>query len=261
MTLIEQLKRIDDPGTIFDCRLDLHSGRETPYWHSHNKAQLIYPSQGSIQLGVRGEGTFWVPPTRAVWIGANAVHIGANNGVEEAINLYFNESLVPELSRNRTFVVSVDRFLREYIRRVRQLRYPHVLSKDDKALLKVLVSELARKESKELFLPESDDERLAPVLELAKTRLDSPPSLDELASTCGLSTRQLSRLFMDKLHMSFTDWFGQLRFLKSVEYLSQGEAVTNVAFDLGFEELSSFIRFFKKRTGQSPKQYLGQRKG
>ena len=55
--------------------------------------------------------------------------------------------------------------------------------------------------------------------------------------------------------MSFSKWRQRLRLLSAVERLGHGESVTDVAFDVGYEDVSSFIAMFKLAMGQTPDKY------
>jgi len=56
--------------------------------------------------------------------------------------------------------------------------------------------------------------------------------------------------------MSFGAWRQQVRLLRALELLAAGEAVTGVAFDLGYESPSAFIAMFRRNLGASPTRYF-----
>jgi AraC-like DNA-binding protein len=56
--------------------------------------------------------------------------------------------------------------------------------------------------------------------------------------------------------MSFHDIVESARREKALQYLKKGKySLSEIAFLLGFSELSAFSRAFKRWTGQSPGQY------
>jgi len=55
-------------------------------------------------------------------------------------------------------------------------------------------------------------------------------------------------------------WLIRARLCEAARRLAQGdEAVTNIAFDVGFEDLSNFIRSFRSEFGVSPRRYRAGR--
>jgi len=61
-----------------------------------------------------------------------------------------------------------------------------------------------------------------------------------------------------ELGMTFGKWRQQLRLLLALEQLASGEKVTNVALNLGYSDVSSFIAMFKSTLGTTPAQYFRQ---
>ena len=52
-------------------------------------------------------------------------------------------------------------------------------------------------------------------------------------------------------------WIKEKRLEKALNILSQKEiSVTDLAFEVGYENISYFIKEFKNKVGQSPKQYI-----
>ncbi|WP_156475018.1 AraC family transcriptional regulator, partial [Acetobacter malorum] len=50
-------------------------------------------------------------------------------------------------------------------------------------------------------------------------------------------------------------WQARARVLQAIEWLTEGRAVTTVAFDLGYETVSSFIEVFKTHVGITPGRF------
>lgn len=78
-------------------------------------------------------------------------------------------------------------------------------------------------------------------------------SLDDAATGLGMSRRRFTTLFAAVTGRTWADYLAELR----VEYAqtllrSTQRSIVSIAFECGYEELSSFYRAFKKSTGQSP---------
>ena len=69
----------------------------------------------------------------------------------------------------------------------------------------------------------------------------------------------LARLFRRETGLGFRAWRQQLRLLRALERIASGEAVTQLALELGYESPSAFIAMFRKSLGTSPTRYF--RKG
>jgi AraC-like DNA-binding protein len=76
-----------------------------------------------------------------------------------------------------------------------------------------------------------------------------------VAKELGMSSRSLTRR-LSELDTSFGRIVQELRRKLALKYLGEGElAVTEVAFLLGYSEVSTFNHSFRRWTGKSPTQY------
>lgn len=80
-------------------------------------------------------------------------------------------------------------------------------------------------------------------------------SMDDIARDLGMSRQTLYRRLKDE-GVTFAEVHDQLRCRMAQEYLTaQKASVMETAYLLGFSEASSFVRAFKRWTGQSPSAY------
>jgi AraC-like DNA-binding protein len=90
--------------------------------------------------------------------------------------------------------------------------------------------------------------KLAMVGELAS----GTPSEEAIARTVSLSTRSLQRRLAE-MRTSFTELLAVVRRELAEEYVQdRGIPVTEISYMLGFSDVSSFSRAFKRWTGRSP---------
>jgi AraC-like DNA-binding protein len=81
-------------------------------------------------------------------------------------------------------------------------------------------------------------------------------TLAEVAQVAQCHPHSLSRLFSQSLGCSFQSYLGEIRLLKAAQLLlGTGKSITDIAFDVGFRNLSNFNRQFKKKHGLSPSVY------
>jgi len=97
-----------------------------------------------------------------------------------------------------------------------------------------------------LFLADWNWEDLAPAAHF---------NAHELATLCGISTRQLQRRFRFRFRCSPQSWLNHRRLLVAEELLLSGDSVKKVALDLGFKQASHFCRQFKKCKKMTPTQF------
>jgi AraC-like DNA-binding protein len=58
--------------------------------------------------------------------------------------------------------------------------------------------------------------------------------------------------------LSFGKWRQQVRLLRALERLAAGAAVTEVAFDLGYDSPSAFVTMFRRALGTTPGRYFAR---
>ena len=81
-------------------------------------------------------------------------------------------------------------------------------------------------------------------------------SLEIVSDKFGLSTYYLSRLFKEITGLTFTDYITKLRMQKSKYLLiNSKEGLKEIVISIGYTDLASFIRKFKKIEGITPGEY------
>lgn len=140
------------------------------------------------------------------------------------------------------------------VERIAQFSAP--LDMAQQRLVEVLLDEMRSEEAEPLQLPLPQDARL---LRIAYGLLNDPANdrqQGEWAAWAGLSPRTLSRRFMQETGMSFSRWRQQARVIRSLEALSAGMPVANVANECGYENVSAYIAAFRQRFGITPGLYF-----
>jgi AraC-like DNA-binding protein len=56
--------------------------------------------------------------------------------------------------------------------------------------------------------------------------------------------------------MTFGKWRQQLRLLRAVELIANGEKVISAALDAGYANPSAFTAMFRRQLGMTPSQYF-----
>jgi AraC-like DNA-binding protein len=99
------------------------------------------------------------------------------------------------------------------------------------------------------------DERVHAAIDLMHTfDLAEPLDSARIATKVGLSTNHLVRLFRRELQTTPTQYWDRLRIEHARHRLLQPDArVKEVSIELGFTYLSHFSKWFKQRTGKTPR--------
>ena len=105
--------------------------------------------------------------------------------------------------------------------------------------------------------PHALDDRVAAAQRLLKAwPLHEPLDAATLARDCGLSQRQLERLFLTHFDTTPHRYLEQLRLQAASSALRQRDAqVKIIAQQLGFSDVSHFSHWFHRRTGSSPRAF------
>jgi transcriptional regulator GlxA family with amidase domain len=98
------------------------------------------------------------------------------------------------------------------------------------------------------------ERRLRKVLE--RIEGGPPQSVSELARGVHLSPAHLQRLFKQETGVNISDLLAESRLRNAAHLLSTTEMeVKEIAYLVGYQHHSSFVRAFQRRFHQSPKQY------
>lgn len=222
--------------------------------HHHDRAQLVYASAG-VMTTATATGTWVVPPQQAVWVPAGIVHEVRSAGSMAMRTLYVRPEAAMDLPRT-CCVVEVSPLLRELILRAVAFATDRPPTPEEARMLTVIADELHSLVPSPLHLPLPRDRRLKSVTDaLAQIPADRRP-LADWARIAGASERTLARLFVRETGLTFGAWRQRLRLLGAVARLAEGEAVTTIAYDLGYDSPSAFIAMFRKSLGATPGRYL-----
>jgi len=84
-------------------------------------------------------------------------------------------------------------------------------------------------------------------------------TLHEMAHRCGLNPSYFSRLFKEKTGVSLFEYLNRIRIQKSCTLLNRSHmSILNVAYAVGYNNISFFNRYFRKIMNMSPREYKKQ---
>lgn len=229
--------------------------------HSHRRGQLVYAVSGVME--VTAENKQWrVPPQRAVWIPPQIAHSMMAHGAVELRTIYIPPNVVSERFADSPRMIAVSPLLRELILRGIDL-HAALPTEELKARivslaiteLELLLEESTHTPEYALPLPSGSDKRMTRICNAILEDPGHPFGLEEWAHEVGASKRTLARRFQSEFGMSFLNWRQQVRVAAARLRLDQGDPVTVIASDLGYETPAAFSLMFRKLTGVSPSKY------
>lgn len=104
---------------------------------------------------------------------------------------------------------------------------------------------------------ETDGARLNDVLEFTLTHYQQSIQLEEAAQIANLSVPAFCRYFKLRTRKSYMQFLNELRVSAACKLLGEREAnISQICYEVGFNNLSNFNRQFKRVTGFTPSAYL-----
>lgn len=105
-------------------------------------------------------------------------------------------------------------------------------------------------------LSEKDGSRMNRVMQYLLDHRYQKISLDDTASVANLSKEAFCRYFKLRTRKTFTQYLLQIRINEAQKLLQETDlGISEIAFQVGFENLSYFNRSFKKITGLTPRDF------
>ncbi len=98
--------------------------------------------------------------------------------------------------------------------------------------------------------------RLNRLREYVEQSYSEPISLGNAASIAALERSYFSSYFHAKVGITFTEWLRQVRIEKAMALMKAGDfSIAEVAYEVGFGDLRTFERAFKKHTLTTPREF------
>jgi len=224
--------------------------------HAHKRNQLLYAATGVVKV-ITPEGSWVVPPRRALWIPAGVMHEVHMDGAVSTRSAYVQQEAADaaQLSRHCQ-VISVSPLLHELLQVAVDLPAEYALDGRDGRIMALLIDEIRTMPTLALNTPLPSEPRLR---RLCRAMLDAPAleiDIDAMADKAEMSRRSFTRSFRQQTGMSFAAWRQQACLLAALTRLGRGESITQVAIELGYGSTSAFTAAFRRVLGAPPSRYL-----
>lgn len=240
--------------------------------HSHPWAQLAWSATGVMRITV-GQGTYLVPPSRAVWIPPGIEHAVTVVETAEMRTLYLHQArgqcgpgratakaVAGDWQRCRVLEVSD-------LLRALMLALPHEPDgsgspsgadlQRERLIAPLLADELQRAAPVPLGIALPEDRRLRALCEAV---LDDPTrhlTLADWVRDVGASERTVARLFRDQLGTSFGQWRQQVLLARALTLAARKRPMSEIAAELGYASPSAFSAMVRRSMGAPPSRFFG----
>src|SRR5450830_804042 len=229
--------------------------------HHHEWPQLTFSLNGVCRLST-DDGTFIVPPSRAVWVPAGMSH--SINVVDDAApqQAPWQGCVVIEVSElMRALVLGLDTHSDAQLNQVEPLRQQALLQRE-RLIQPLLCDELRQAPQIRMGVPlpprDSGDKRLRALCEAVLRAPGERATLAEWSASVGASERTVARLFREQLGLSYQQWRQQATLAYALPLLARGQPVSLVAAASGYASESAFTAMFRAAMGQPPSHFSGK---
>ncbi len=99
--------------------------------------------------------------------------------------------------------------------------------------------------------------QLKQALEYMESSYNKQVTLEEISESVNMSPKYFCRFFQEMTHRTPIDYLNYYRIERACyQLMTTDQSITEVAYNSGFNDLSYFIKTFKKYKGTTPKRYL-----
>lgn len=257
--------------------------------HRHAWAQVAFSIAGVTRLTAEN-GTYLVPPSRALWIPPGVEHAVTVLEDTHLVTLYLHQhegrcgpgawrqaaTATADAGHDATWqhcrVLEVSELLRALALQLDprpddDLAAAASSAPDParEALISALIAdELCRAPPVRLGIALPRDKRLRA---LCQAVIDQPARHATLAQWAqgvhgvGASPRTLARLFRDELATSFGRWREQVLLAQALALAARGQPVAWIAGELGYASPSAFTAMVRRTVGQPPSRFFASSRG
>lgn len=222
--------------------------------HHHSRAQLLYARSGVVMV-TTGRGRWMIPPDHAMWLPAGTGHSVEMLSHVSMLSVYVAERAIDGLSADLR-VVGMTPLMHDLIVEAVDLAPDSPPGTRAALVMALILHEIPRLPERPLALPFPSEPRLAASCKRFLANPTPHTTIDEWAGSAGMSRRSFTRMFLRETGMSLSTWRRQASLFAALPRLAEGEAVTSVALDLGYESVAAFTTMFRKTLGEPPRTWL-----
>ena len=214
---------------------------------------MSYAFSGVMSV-VTDSSTFVLPPNRAIWIPAGCRHMVSCRGDVSLNVLYIDPTLPGQPDVCRVFDVPL--LARALIQEI--LTFPHEYDETGREGRIVQSADRRNSSASRRCRSRRRCRATAGFAEFATRSSPTRPTnaiLTNLPRSPAWAGEPLHARFRDETGMAFAMWRQQIRLMAAISMLGEGQSITNIAYEVGYESPSSFTAMFHRVLGVAPSHY------
>lgn len=134
-----------------------------------------------------------------------------------------------------------------------QQKSPLAFEMETQGIIKLLISHFM---TQAIYKNEHIEERILRSLHYIHKNIDKPLDINHLADICHLSKDHFIRLFKKEMSCTPGKYINQKKIeVAQLKMLIENVSIAEIAYGLGFENISYFNRLFTKLVGETPGKY------
>ncbi|MGL5416451.1 MAG: helix-turn-helix domain-containing protein [Clostridium sp.] len=206
---------------------------------------MLLPSNSSVEMNIK-------EPTKAIALELNEDLI---NGVSQKLNFNFDISS-KSLNLETPFINSKNNLIDVSIKRIIETANSTITHKEFLLDLyaQEIVYDLLNTKIANTILTNNFNDPISNSIKIMKANFKNNITISEIAYSVNIPLSMFSLEFKKVIGISPNKYLTNLKLNESLNLLKT-HSVTDVAFDLGYENISHFIALFKNKFGVTPKQY------
>ncbi|WP_035845290.1 helix-turn-helix domain-containing protein [Crocinitomix catalasitica] len=278
--LIPRLKKVepDFGSSIRYSRFTERNPDAKAFWHYHPEVELVYIEKGYGNRYV-GNHISSFDDGDLILMGPNVPHFGYEfglQGINEEIVVQFKEELfknaahpVPEFEAIIDLITKARSGISFFGETKKTIGAELLLMEDKNPLERLsklidVLSLLAQSEEYQvlnadgvtLVIQNQSDDRINKVYQYVKDNYESEITLVEISKIAIMTVPSFCRYFKKYTKQTFTQFVNEFRIRQAIRLIASGnKSISEISFDVGFNNFSHFNKQFKKVTGKSPSKY------
>lgn len=224
--------------------------------HAHVESQLLYADSGSMHVTTENCACI-VNPGRALLIPPDTEHEIRMPGETTMASLYIDQTHAHDQPEpGSCSVIAVSPMMKQLILRTidRSADAEFSLSKNIH-LVGLLFEEMSNSRVKVPGIDLPTDRRAKLVCQAVLDEPGGDATFEQFCERVGASGKTINRVMRRELGLSFSEWRQHARMGYASIALKNGRRVTDVAFELGYANVSAFCYAFRKQIGCSPTEF------
>lgn len=120
----------------------------------------------------------------------------------------------------------------------------------------LLLEEIRNLDTSTLSVPQKNQDRILTMLAFIQENYSEKLTLEDIADSAAVSTRECLRCFRDSIHQSPMEYLIEYRVQMAKKLLeTTGLSITDIALSCGFNSNSYFTKIFHRSCGKTPNAY------